>query len=165
MPEQVVIDGLEFARSGKHLSGHFEIGSLERLGDSLYSAEGAVDYSIQGRQNPKGRPMLHLTVKGTLSLACQRCLGALEFPVDIRSDLLLLRDESEYADIVDDEDDSVDAIVATVGMNVAALVEDEIILALPYAPRHAEGQCRTSGAAGAAAAKESPFAALAKLKK
>lgn len=165
MPEQVVIDGLEFARSGNHLSGQFEIGSLERLGDSLHSAEGAVEYSIQGGQNPKGRPMLHLTVKGRLSLACQRCLGALEFPLDIRSDLLLLQDQLEYADIVDDGDESVDAIVANTRMNVAALVEDEIILALPYAPRHPEGQCRAGRAGTEGAARETPFAALARLKK
>ncbi len=166
MPEQVVIDGIEFARSGKHLSGDLEIGSLGRLRESLSSSEGAVEYSIRGGQNPKGRPMLHLTVKGTLSLTCQRCLGALAFPVDVRSDLLLLQDESEFADIVDEDDDSVDAVVAAPRMSVAALVEDEVILALPYAPRHPEGECSAGGAAlGEATVKASPFAALKQLKK
>jgi len=165
MPEQVVIDGIEFARNGKQLSGDLEIGSLERLRESLSSGEGAVEYSIRGGQNPKGRPMLHLSVKGTLSLTCQRCLGPLAFPVDVQSDLLLLQDESEFADIVDEEDD-VDAVVAAPRMSVAALVEDELILALPYAPRHAQGACSAAGVPeGSAGAKVSPFVALSKLKK
>ena len=162
---QVVIDGLEFARKGGFLSGTLEPGSLERLGDSLASAEGAIEYSIQGVQNPGGRPMLRLAVTGTLQLRCQRCLGPLTYPVNLTSELLLLRDESEFADLADELEDSVDGIVAQPRMDVAAMVEEEIILSLPYAPRHPLGECAADRAADEAAGKASPMATLAKLRK
>ncbi|HET9701743.1 MAG TPA: YceD family protein [Burkholderiales bacterium] len=162
---QVVIDGLEFARNGGALSGTLEPGSLERLRDSLASDEGAVEYTIQGVQNPRGRPMLRLTVTGTLQLRCQRCLGPLPYSVNVTSELLLLRDESEFADLGDELDDTADGIVAQPKMDVAAMVEEEIILGLPYAPRHPQGECAANGAAGEAAGKESPLAALARLRK
>jgi len=165
MPEQVVIDGLEFARSGKSLSGKLRSGKLERLQDSLASGEGELEFILRGGQNPNGRPMLHLAVKGMLQLRCQRCLGPLAHPVDIASDLLLLRDESEFADLMDDEDDSADGILAAAKMDVAAMVEDEVILSLPYAPRHPVGECGAGGAQEAGSTKPLPFSALARLKK
>jgi uncharacterized metal-binding protein YceD (DUF177 family) len=47
-------------------------------------------------------------------------------------------------------------------MPVAALVEEEILLALPMAPHHAEDVCR--GRPAADTGKLHPFAALARLK-
>lgn len=165
MPEQVVIDGLEFARAGKSLSGKLRAGKLERLQDSLASGEGELGYTLRGGENPNGRPMLHLSVKGILQLRCQRCLGPLAHSVDITSDLLLLRDESEFAELMGYEDDSPDGVLAAPKMDVAAMVEDEILLSLPYAPRHPAGGCAGGGGPEAAAEKASPFAALARLKK
>ena len=165
MPEQVVIDGLEFARTGKSISGALNVGSLKRLQDSLASSDGVIDYSVRGGQNPKGRALLHLTVKGALNLRCQRCLGPLAWSVDISTDLLLLQDESEFADLVDVEDDSVDGILAAPKMDLAAMVEDEIILRVPFAPRHPEGACEAGDSDDARPGKDSPFAVLANLTK
>jgi uncharacterized protein len=160
---QVVIDGLEFARSGKSLSGILEVGSLERIQDRLASAEGVIEYSIEGVRNPGGRPMLRLAVTGSLQLRCQRCLGPLRHSVKIATALLLLRDESEFADLADELEGELDGIVAQPRMDVAAMVEDEIILGLPYAPRHPQGECTAATVAEPPPA--SPLAALAKLRK
>jgi uncharacterized protein len=59
-------------------------------------------------------------------------------------------------------DDDVDRMVAGREMNVAVLVEDEVILALPMVPKHA--QCRAA-AETKGGAKPSAFQALAALKK
>jgi DUF177 domain-containing protein len=163
MPEQVVIDGLEFARTGMSLRGQLYVNSLERIQDSLASGDAVIEYSIQGGHNPRGRPLLHIVAEVKLILRCQRCLGPLVWPVSVSADLLLLQNESEYADLVDD--DSLDEIVAAPKMDVAAMVEDEIILRLPFAPRHAEGECEANGGEALQLGKESPFATLAKLKK
>jgi DUF177 domain-containing protein len=142
---QVVIDGIEFARAGRTLTGQLEVSSMARVQDSLVSGEGTIDYTVNGGQNPHGRPLLRVIVKGTLNLRCQRCLGPYAFPVDICTDLLLLREESEFADVSIDADDTVDGILATPKMDVAAMVEDEIILAIPYAPLHPQGVCEVGG--------------------
>jgi transcriptional regulator with GAF, ATPase, and Fis domain len=49
--------------------------------------------------------------------------------------------------------------------DLLALLEEEIMLGLPMAPRHAEGECRVPGEAGDTEARQvSAFAALARLK-
>ena len=45
------------------------------------------------------------------------------------------------------------------------LVEDEIILSLPYAPRHEEGACRHSGLAAGGNPADAVFAKLAALRR
>jgi uncharacterized protein len=65
-----------------------------------------------------------------------------------------------------------DEIVASAAQDVAALIEDEVLLALPLAPRHEHCQI-ASGVAGGVGGKtggrdtvgrESPFGVLARLK-
>ena len=55
--------------------------------------------------------------------------------MDIESRLVLVTNEAELPDI-DDEDPDVDVVVASGKLNVLELLEDEIILGLPIAPRH-----------------------------
>ena len=59
-------------------------------------------------------------------------------------------------------DDSADAIAAEKALAVLPLIEDEVLLALPIAPRHEKCE---SPSANASAHGSSPFAALVALKK
>jgi uncharacterized protein len=59
-------------------------------------------------------------------------------------------------------DDEADAIAADKMQSVLALIEDEVLLALPIAPTHAACE---SPVASNGNGKQSPFALLAKLKK
>jgi len=59
-------------------------------------------------------------------------------------------------------DDGADAIEAEKALAVLSLVEEEVLLALPIAPRHEQCEPPSGGAAGHG---PSPFAALAALKK
>jgi uncharacterized protein len=103
---------------------------------------------------------LRLKVNGTISLCCQRCLGGLPYDVEMDSSLLLLDEATVGASAgVDD----LDAVAAGSAMDVWSLVEDEVLLALPIAPRHPEGECRAGIGAGRDQA-ASPFAVLAGLK-
>src|SRR3990170_2406079 len=107
------------------------------------------------------RPRLNLTVEGEINLRCQRCLGGLAFPVAVESSLLVLKDRAggETAEI-----DDLDGIPADPHTEVRALIEDEVLLAIPIAPRHPEGQCSAAVKSTQDNA-ASPFAALAKLKR
>ena len=79
-----------------------------------------------------------ITINGGL-LCCQRCLGKLEHDLNIKTDLLIAKNEDELAYY--DEDSSVDAILASHEMDALILIEDEIILSLPISPRHREDEC------------------------
>jgi uncharacterized protein len=160
MPQpQPVIDGFEFASAGANLQGVWPIGDFPRLGDMLAAHEGEVAYELQGVRDARGRLGLHLTVRGKLDLRCQRCLEGL--PFEVRSDeVLVLAGTQAEIDAEPADVHSPDRVVAGKEMPVRDLIEDEVILALPYAPRH-EG-CR-AGASQDRAGKALPFAGLREL--
>ncbi len=161
MSQQIVIDSLSFAREGKSLQGELPVAGLKRLHDLLAEIAGVVAYRLSGRMSRQGKPQLLLEVVGEVPVVCQRCLGRFDYPLSIVSTLELIADE---AGLTQDEleDDTRDYLVAQKEMDVAALVEDEIILALPPAPRHDDCALPDSSSRGT---KVSPFAALAAMKK
>lgn len=135
MSHQPVIDGFEFAAAGAVQQGVLPIGSFPRLRDMLASAEGDVAYALQGARDGRGRPSLRLKVDGALKLRCQRCLDALQFEVHTASMLVLAASQAEIdADPADAN--APDRVLGSKEMKVKDLVEDELILAVPYAPRH-----------------------------
>ncbi|HTQ78296.1 MAG TPA: YceD family protein [Burkholderiales bacterium] len=156
MPHQPVIDGLEFARTGGKLQGSWSIAGFARLREMLYSDSGTLRYELEGVPEAQGRPALRLKLEGAMQLVCQRCLGALDFPLRIESLLLLAATQAEI-DAEPLEAEGPERIVAGREMPVQALVEDELLLAIPIAPRHE--RCAAGGAQDGQAPR-SPFAAL-----
>lgn len=134
---------------------------LSRLAEVVVDAAGAVSYELVGEAGIGRSPALRFRASAVLQLCCQRCLNAMEWPLDRESVLELVK---PGAPIPDDEleNDEADAIEAVPDMDVLALVEDELLLAVPLAPRHES--CDPPRPLGGAD-KESPFAALAKLRK
>jgi len=157
MPAQTVIDSLEFARTGQALRGSLPVPGLLRLRDSLAETPGEVEFMVQGGHDARQRPILSLDISGTLRLQCQRCLGALDYPLRLANTLLLVG-------AGDPVDEDAEWIEASAKLDVAALVEEEILLSLPYAPRHEEGQCEPDRTAAKDGAGSSAFAKLAALK-
>jgi uncharacterized protein len=157
MLQPAAIDGLAFARAAGMLRGRLGIESLPRLAQS--GCSGCVlDFVLTGAINERGKPELRLAVLGSVCLQCQRCLGSLDFPLQLEAKLELAASE---ADILAAEDD-VERTVAERDMDVADLVEDEVILALPMVPKHE--QCRAAEGSDEVA-KPSAFQALAALKR
>jgi uncharacterized protein len=156
MSHQPVIDGLEFARTGSKLRGTWPVAGFPRLRDALHTDEGTLQSELRGVPEESGRPALRLEVDGTLQLVCQRCLGALEYPLHIEVSLQLAATQAEIdADPLEAE--GPERIVANRRMPVRDLIEDELLLAIPLAPRHE--RC-AGGAALGPQAEQSPFAGL-----
>lgn len=155
-----LIDSLQFARTGAVLTGEVAVASLPRLGDLLASGSGVFAYRLQGSV-ADSKPVIDCIIEGTVELTCQRCLEPLAFAVRVGNRLQLVESEAELPNIAEEDEDA-DAVVADPKMDAMAWIEDEIILALPIAPRH-DSECvrpqqeRTS-------AEHRPFTALATLK-
>ena len=165
MPEQVVINSIEFARNGESLRGRVAVDGLDRLRDLLFSGAGELEYVLTGKRGGNGRFLLGCAVKGMLQLRCQRCLGALAYPVDFNSELELVEEDMQGLTGVADEDDLTDAIKADPRMDVWALIEDEVLLGVPMAPMHAPEDCKADENLGLAKlGKKNAFSALAALK-
>lgn len=156
MSHQPVIDGFEFASAGAAQQGVLPLSGFERLRDMLASDAGEIAYAVKGVRDGRGRPSLRVSVAGTLQLSCQRCLGAL--PFEARTDALLVLAASQ-AEIDADPADAwaPDRLLAGKEMSLRELVEDELILAVPFAPRHQ--RCVERPETGAAT-KALPFAGL-----
>ena len=155
-----ISDAFVFAREGRVLEGALPVSALERLHDLLTEVEGEVTFRLQGSQGGRGEYLLHLEVSGVIPLACQRCLNAVPHDLDVDSLLELV---PEGADLSQDEleDDTRDFLPVARELDVVELVEDEILLALPVAPRHEK--CGLPGAADAGE-RVHPFATLVGLK-
>jgi len=163
MSAVAVIDSLEFARAGQVLRGSLPVAGLKRLEDGLFDTQGTLGYKLTGGLDELSRPRLELKIEGPLHLQCQRCLDRLEYAVDVSTRLLLLPEGRPPED--SDDPEGPDTIDASAELDVAALIEDEVLLSLPLAPRHPDGMCASRPKQQDEGAKRaSAFAQLAALK-
>lgn len=156
-----VIDCLEFARGGGVLERSFGLDELPRLASQLAAASGCLSVRLEGWRDGEGKSWLRVDIVGEPVLCCQRCLGAVKFPLSIRSRLQLIAPGEDWPD-GELQDDDADAIPADKAMDVLSLIEDEVLLALPIAPRHE--RCHAP-LANTVEHELSSFAALGALKK
>jgi len=131
MPQGGVIDSLQFARTAKELRGRVDMEQMSRLAEMQCSTEG-LEYHLRGGKAGNGRPCLRVSVRGSLQLPCQRCLDPLPIAITVDVELQVTESLREIATA----DDDIDRLFASRRADVGQLVEDEVILALPMAPRH-----------------------------
>jgi uncharacterized protein len=162
------IDSLDFARNGREISGEVQIAELPRLLEILENPQGILSYIVQGGVDKLGTHFLDVSVVGQCQLRCQRCLNDLDYPVRLET-RLLLRDQSSL-DALDEnvaggEEEEFDSILADTHLNVLDMLEEEILLSLPIAPKHESGACQVTDGEDVRREEKNPFAVLAKLKR
>jgi uncharacterized protein len=163
------------AESGERLSGVVPLQKLERLAleSKGLQADTAVNWQTVAelRLGLTGSTdvWLHLQASASVPLACQRCLGAFQAPLQVNQWYRFVASE-DIAMAEDDEADE-DLLVMAPQFDLLGLLEDELLMALPLVPMHDECPVLPAFSAGgldapgADADKPNPFAALAKLKK
>lgn len=170
--EAARFDAFGLAARGESFGGEVDVAGRARIADRLAPGSSAVPiaWEIAGGHDDAGRPTLTVTIEGSLPLVCQRCLQPFEWPVAQQTELLLARTEGELEPL--DHSAEAEVVLAAAPLDAMTLVEDEILLSLPFAPSHAEEQCpvRPAAVADPAAATPrpgmtSPFARLSALKK
>ncbi len=157
------IDSVEFARTGKELRGESPVAEMPRLQDMLVTPEGLVSFVLRGLHDKDGNPTLELALDGWCQLRCQRCLQSLAYPIKMVVRLKLVAEEPAGEHLVEGEDEEVDSILADSHLDVLALIEDEVLLGLPLAPKHEFGTCKAA-VESASREEQSPFAVLRALK-
>lgn len=168
MSVRFVIDSLDFVRNAGVRRGKIHPAEFKRMQSYLFDSDGELTYAVSGLFNKMGKPILRILIDGEINLCCQRCLGKLKHTLNLESDLLLAKSEKELQQY--DEDDSIDSILASIDMDVMALIEDEIILNLSISFCHQVGECSQESMLNNKQTadkelSEHPFAALAALKK
>lgn len=160
----VVIDSENFAQNGGQMAGEVAVSRLARLADLLTDTGGSLRVELRGETDGEGNPGLWLKIDGSLELRCQRCLESMAAAVEVDSHLRLANaaEERTEGDAVELDATAPDTIPADREFSVLQLVEDEVLLSLPFAPRHE--RCLTPDG-GVKDRAPSPFAVLAQLKK
>ena len=136
-------DAFATALRGLALSGSIEAAELSRVADQIADGAATVAWKITGTTDALGRPALVVSLDGSVTLECQRCLRNFAWPVAQQTLLLLARDEREQAHL--DEDDEHEVVVAAAPLDPRVLVEDELLLTLPFAPHCERGDCTLGG--------------------
>lgn len=155
-----VIDSIEFARSAGRLERRIAIAALPRLADLAVQAADALEVSVCGSVDGERRPMLDIVVRGQVECQCQRCLAPVVVSIASHDRLLLVEPGQPWPD-EDLSDDELDAIEASRTLDIGALVEEEVLLALPLSPRHETCELPAQDASARCG---SPFAALERIK-
>lgn len=131
-------DAYRLARERGVLTGTLDVEASERLEDRTAPGPGTVTWRIEGMADETGRPAIAIDIEGAVPVTCQRCLSDFPMPVDHRTVAVLARSEKE-ADELDASSDH-EVVVADRALDAVRLVEDELLLTLPYAPMH-ESDC------------------------
>jgi uncharacterized protein len=164
-----------FAEAGEPLIQTTPLQNMERL---AHESIGLEPGSIVGWQaaaelragaNGQMDVWLHLTANTSVSLTCQRCMGVVQTELEVDQWYRFVATE----DIAMAEDDASeeDLLVMTPQFDLAEVLEDELLMALPLVPMHDECPESPVFSAGVIdlpadpADKPNPFAALAQLKK
>jgi uncharacterized protein len=196
-----LIDAFDFVRQpGREEQGTVALEDMERLVEDLPIQDSDARWHARSERGPLGQPLIRLTIDAEVVVECQRCLNDFTLPLHTEAVLHIVKTQAQLAieDIVregdgDDEGDEDEVVssdlpervLGSARFNLLEQVEDELILCVPYVPRHdvcpeplvapasvsedaEEGQEELNDAGevvdGAERKRPSPFAVLAQLK-
>ena len=169
------LDIPRFAEEGAELEGHEGLRTFARL-----ATEAAADADLQAPVhwhargellNPRHHApevWLHLETHTHLPMVCQRCLTPVDVPLAVNRSFRFVADEATAA--AQDDEAEEDLLALSRSFDLVELVEDELLMDLPVAPRHEvcpEAVKMSSVDPGFEAAnneRENPFAVLGSLK-
>ena len=165
--QEELLDAVRLALESAVVERRYPLAGFTRLADRLAAAAGEARVSLAFR-NAGGVPTGELRLRADVVLNCRRCLGPLRRILESSS--LLAFVASEEAPVPEDHE-----VIAgdPERVDLAALVEDELLLALPIFTAHrADEECvaAAKGAAGGGSEprvpeRRRPFAGLKDLLK
>lgn len=138
-PDPSALDIPALCRQGTELEGRWPLARMERLAQALAApSDAAAEWSATVSQRPVtgGEPemWLALRARADVPLQCQRCLQTLTQTLEVDRRFRFVRSEEEAAEL--DEESEDDVLALPPRLDLPALLEDELILALPIVPRH-----------------------------
>ena len=170
------------ADAGAALNESLLLCKLERLAPESVDlkAENTINWraKFELRENAGGQASghsdvwVHIEATASIALTCQRCLTAVLTPLAVAQWYRFV--DSEDIAMAEDDASDEDLLVMAPQFDLLAVLEDELLMALPLVPMH--DVCPVSSALSAHSAgrvdhaepdaeKPHPFAALAQLKK
>ncbi len=164
------LDAVHEARLGRRIEGGFRMQAMERLAGMIVApaSDELARVDLGFGLDREGRECLVGTIRAEPRVVCQRCLEpmAIALAIDVRMALMTGPD--------DELPEGYESLATTDGVcDLPAIVEDEIILALPIVAMHPieacavderyRGEILADGTVGDGETTRRPFAGLADL--
>ena len=134
------LDVRAFAQSAGSLAGRERLARFPRIMDASQQGapDGWVQWAAQGelRSDELGHPQywLHLEADTRVTQVCQRCLDTMQVHLQVDRWFRFVADEGSATQ--QDETSEEDLLVLAQDFDLHELVEDELLLELPYIARH-----------------------------
>jgi len=168
------LDVRRFAENGAELEASTGLQHFVRLSAETQGLGNAASVHWHARgemHNPHHvHPQIwvHLEADTTLPLVCQRCLNPVDVSLQVSRSFRFVADEATAA--AEDDEAEEDLLALSRSFDLVELVEDELLMEVPVAPRHevcpepVKMSAEDPDFDEASAEKENPFAVLTRLK-
>ncbi len=148
----LIVELQRFCEESRVVEAEFRPTQLSRLLDSVADTTGGVSMQVSGSVDTRGRPSLDVRIGGVLHVMCQRCMRPMAVQVDVGQTLAFGEEDAE----AEFDPEGVEVLPMMAHIDLAELVEEEVLLSLPMLPRHED--CELPGPA--VSGRQSPFAVL-----
>lgn len=167
LPKQV--DAVKLVNVNQQLNAKINSENLTRLQAAVIRSGDFVECEIEFHQDESKHRLLTGSIDTQVSMICQRCLGEVDLPIHSDFQIGLVFNDDQAAQLprafepveLDEEG----------RLKLWEVIEDEVLLALPMFPTHAENECQAKALPEPSAEitdssdeRDNPFAVLAKLK-
>lgn len=133
IPER--FDPRRLARESAELHGTLPTGRMHRLASAVIELGKAVAFEASFSIDENGRPLIEGRAETEVTLRCQRCLESMAATIQAPFRLAVVVSEADAERLPEE----LDAVIVEDGIiETAAMVEDELILALPLVGRHGD---------------------------
>jgi uncharacterized protein len=168
------LDVRRFAEEGAELEADAGLHSFRRLAAETQRPGDAapVHWHARGEllnpQHVHPQVWLHLSAETSLPLVCQRCLNPVDVALNVERSFRFVPDEETAA--AEDDASEEDLLALSRSFDLVELVEDELLMEVPVAPRHevcpetVKMSSSDPAFEAAEAEREHPFAVLSRLR-
>jgi uncharacterized protein len=132
------VEPRRLANQGVSLSGEIPATSFERLSDAIVKVVTPAQVSLQFDRNEQGKYVITGSVSMTIEVECHRCLQPMREVLSADIAVKLVWSEDDVSQVSKEWEPWV---VASESMDMVALVEEELLLALPIVSYHPEQEC------------------------
>lgn len=127
------IDAERLAEEHTRLVGTVPLDKMPRLANVALARDGMVWADLDFALQPEGHAVVTGNASAKVPLTCQRCLERVDWSLETQLALAIIHDEEKAATLPADYDP---LLWSGRTGSLAALIEDELLLALPVVARH-----------------------------
>lgn len=160
------VDAVKLVDGNQQLSANIDSKNMARLNEAVIRCDVPVHCEIEFQRDQDKNRLLVGSCNTNVVMICQRCLGEVNIALESRFQLGLVFDDDQARQLpkrlepVELEEDG--------QLDLWAVMEDEVLLALPMFPLHADGECQLQqtepDSTDSDEKRPNPFDVLAKLK-